>query len=182
MAVTVTVPDSATGLVVPPLPLPVEVEPLELLPPQLTAPNTKTSMATAPQALTKGRFLKVYNMAASIRAIKKNAGPLGGKLRNQRKRGDPAVLAAVIVTVVLPDVVTVVLGREQVTFASELETEQANETVPVKFLTGATVIVAVLEAPGWMLSTVGLDVIWISADHCSKRLYASMEPQPLAWS
>lgn len=64
-----------------------------------------------------------------------------------------------MVTVVLPEVVTVVLGSEQVTSANALETEQLKETVPLKFLYGLTLIVAVPEVPGWMVSVVGLDVI-----------------------
>ena len=69
------------------------------------------------------------------------------------------MLAAVIVTVVVPEVVTVVLGKEHVTLANALDTVQAKDTVPEKFLYGATVMVAVPEAPGWMLSSVGLEVI-----------------------
>jgi hypothetical protein len=44
------------------------------------------------------------------------------------------VLAAVIVTVVVPEVVTVVLGKEHVTLANALDTVQAKDTVPEKFL------------------------------------------------
>ena len=86
-----------------------------------------------------------------------NPNPAGGRLWNRRNRGACAVLAAVIVSVVLPVVVTVVLGSEQVTLARELETAQENETTPVKFLDGLTLIVAVPVVPGWILSVVGLE-------------------------
>jgi hypothetical protein len=50
------------------------------------------------------------------------------------RSGATALLAAVMVTVVEPEVVTVVLGTEQVTPTKVLATEQENDTVPVKFL------------------------------------------------
>ena len=88
-----------------------------------------------------------------------NPKPAGGRLWNRRKKGVLALLAAVMVSVVLPEVVTVVLGREQVTLASELETAQENEMGPLKFLYGLTLMVAVPVAPGWIVRVVGLDEI-----------------------
>lgn len=142
VAVTVTVPDSATG---PVLPVPV-VPPLELPPPQLTAPSTKTQKAAAAQAYVK-RFLRIVYIA-NANAKSRYIAPVGGIFRKNRKNGEPAVLAAVTVTVVLPDVVTVVEGTEQVTLAKPLDTAQENETVPLKFLYGLTLMVAVPVAPG----------------------------------
>ena len=59
------------------------------------------------------------------------------------------MLAAVIVTVTVPDVFTVVFGGKlQVTFVRELATEQLKDTGPVKLLCGVTVTVDVPELPG----------------------------------
>jgi hypothetical protein len=49
--------------------------------------------------------------------------------------------------VVVPVVVTVVLGSEHVTFAKLLDTEQLNETAPVKPRKGLTLIVVLPELP-----------------------------------
>ena len=152
MAVTVTVPDSA---VEPPPP----VEPLELLPPQLTAPSIRASKAAEPQAYTRRCLRSRVRDIVMTSPRRSKPKPAGGRLWNLRQKGVRALLAAVMVTVVLPEVVTVVLGTEQVTFTRELETAQLNETVPVKFLYGLTLIVAVPEAPGWTVSVVGFDVI-----------------------
>ena len=63
-----------------------------------------------------------------------------------------------IVTVVLPEVLTVVAGTEQVTSIKLLETVQVNETLPLKLFCGVTVIVDVAELPGWIVSMAGAAV------------------------
>jgi hypothetical protein len=84
---------------------------------------------------------------------------------------------------VLPAVFTVLFDSEHVnTFAKVLETEQASDTVPLKLFTGAMSMVADAVLPGWGDSEVGFAVIAISPDHCSTKLCASIEPQPVVWS
>ncbi len=86
-------------------------------------------------------------MAANSSQI--NSGLTGGRLRGDCGTGGVlALLAAVIVTVVVPDVFTGEFGTLQVTFGRELATEQVNVTFPVKLLCGVTVTVAVPELPG----------------------------------
>ena len=65
-----------------------------------------------------------------------------------------------MVTVVLPEVFTVVLGTEQVTLADKLDaTEQEKDTVPLKFFIGATVMVELPDVPGATWRVAGLAVI-----------------------
>ena len=70
-----------------------------------------------------------------------------------------ALAAAVIVTVVVPGAVKGPGGTEHVTPYRLLDTEQLSVTLPVKFATVARSIVDVAEAPGWIVSVVGLAVI-----------------------
>jgi hypothetical protein len=74
-------------------------------------------------------------------------GEIGGRVRNFRHIGVPAVPDALMVSVVVPDVLTVVDGTEQVTPVKLLETLHANETVPVKPRIAPTVIVEVVDPP-----------------------------------
>ena len=69
------------------------------------------------------------------------------------------MLVAVSVRVTVPDVVTPVLGSEQVTPAKLLETEQPNVTAPVNPRKGATVTDAVEDPPAGTLTVVGVAVI-----------------------
>jgi hypothetical protein len=86
-----------------------------------------------------------------------------------------------MVTVVVPEVFTVVAGTEQVTPTSP-ETEQEKLTLPLKLLCGATVTVAVADVPVCMLTVAGLAETSISPNHCCAKLLASAEPQPVVWS
>jgi hypothetical protein len=76
-----------------------------------------------------------------------------------RHQGVLAVLDAVIVTVVVPDVLTVVLGTLQLTPAKVLGTVQEKETVPLKPRIGPTLIVAVVELPAVMVAVDMLEEI-----------------------
>ena len=69
------------------------------------------------------------------------------------------MLDAVIVTVVVPDVLTVVLGTLQLTPAKVLGTVQEKETVPLKPRIGPTLIVAVVELPAVMVAVDMLEEI-----------------------
>jgi hypothetical protein len=88
-----------------------------------------------------------------------NPKPIGGRLRKLRQKGAPAVLDAVIVTVVVPDVLTVVLGTLQLTPGKVLGTVQEKETVPLKPRMAPTVMVAVVELPAVMVAVVMLEEI-----------------------
>ena len=70
--------------------------------------------------------------AVNAKASNNNPGPADGSLRSPRHNGEPALLAAVMVNIVEPEVVTLVFPSEQVTFARPLETEQDNATAPEK--------------------------------------------------
>ena len=85
---------------------------------------------------------------ATANSNNKNAGPLGGNVLNLRHQGTPALLEAVMVTVVVPDVFTVVVGSAHVTPDRLLGTLQAKDTVPENPRIEPTVIVEVLELPG----------------------------------
>lgn len=140
-----TLPVSA-GVVVTIVPPP-ELEP----PPQLTVPKAKTSTAIAPQPYAKRRCFRAMETAVTNATAKSNnnkPNPLGGGVLNLRHQGVCAALDAVIVTVVVPDVLTVVLGKEHVTPDKLLATVQAKETVPENPRIEPTVIVEVVELPG----------------------------------
>ncbi len=77
----------------------------------------------------------------------------GGSLRSQRRSGVALpLLGTVMVTIVLPEALTVAPVTEQVTFGKVLDTEQpfappAKVTMPLKLLCGLTVMVADDEFP-----------------------------------
>ena len=73
---------------------------------------------------------------------------------NQRSNGTPAVLPAVMVSVVEPDVFTVP-GMEQVTFVSGLATEHVKVTVPLNLFCAVMLTVAVPELPRKTVREVG---------------------------
>lgn len=144
VAVTLTVPVWATEVGVP----------LELPPPQLTTAMA-SKKATALNAKAGRCFRRVKIAAANVRASSGHHGPGVGIPRNGRWRGEPAVLPAVIVSVVVPEVLTVP-GMEQVTFVKGAATEQVKETVPAKLLCGVTLRVKVPELPRATLSVLEL--------------------------
>ena len=84
-------------------------------------------------------------------------------MRKLCHQGVLAVLDAVIVTVVVPDVLTVVLGTLQVTPDRVLGTVQEKATVPVKPRIEPTVMVAVAEVPLVMVAVDMLEEIAMSA-------------------
>ena len=108
---------------------------------------------------------RVATKPSAIKAI-----PAGGSDGRLRHSGAFALLAAVMVTVVLPEVLTVVAGTEQVTPTKALETEQVKATVHEKPRIEPTVTVAVVELPAETVVVVGLADIEISAPHCSTML------------
>jgi hypothetical protein len=94
-----------------------------------------------------------------MNASASNPKTTGGRLRKLRQKGAPAVLDAVIVTVVVPEVFTVVLGTLQVTPAKVLATVQEKETVPLKPRIDPTLMVAVVELPALMVAVDMLEEI-----------------------
>jgi hypothetical protein len=84
---------------------------------------------------------------ASIKPTNNHSKARAADPLKRRHSGALALVAAAIVTVVLPEVFIVVDGIEQVTFAKALDTEHLNDTDPLKLFSGAMVIVAVSELP-----------------------------------
>ncbi len=95
---------------------------------------------------------------------------------------------ALMVTVAVPLVLTLVGFTEQVVESSEEDTVQVRVTVPVKPVPGEMVIFAVFDVPCKIVSVLGEEAIWKSAlggtepPHASARAEASTEPSPVTWS
>jgi hypothetical protein len=98
-----------------------------------------------------------------------------------RNLGAAAEVAAVTVTVTLPDPVTLP-GTEQLTLARVLATEHENVTLPLKLLTALTATDEVAEAPGATLTVDGVSVRLKSEPHSDARAFTSIEPSPVTWS
>ncbi len=109
-------------------------------------------------------FARAFQIPLNKKATSGITSSAGGNLRNVGGNFGSlgvmrALAAAVIVTVVVPGAVKGPGGTEHVTPYRLLDTEQLSVTLPVKFATVARSIVDVAEAPGWIVSVVGLAVI-----------------------